>query len=111
MCCHMKIAAYSVVLGISLLLSARADLTIVQKLERAGSAANMTLKLKGDKVRVEASPQVTTILDGKTGAVTNLMNDQNTVVRISAAKVKSVATITRTPHAKKEGAANVTLNP
>ena len=107
----MKIAAYSVVLGISLLLSARADLTIVQKLERAGSAANMTLKLKGDKVRVEASPQVTTILDGKTGEVTNLMNDQKTVVRISADKVKAVANMIQKPNAKKEGAAKVKLTP
>jgi hypothetical protein len=78
----MKIAAYSMVLTIFFLLSARADLTIVQKVERAGSATNMTIKVKGDKVRIEASPQVTTILDAKTGEVTNLMNDQKTVVRI-----------------------------
>src|SRR5207249_4632101 len=58
------------------------DLTMVQQVERAGSAGNMTIKLKGDKVRIEASPKVTTILDGKTGEVTNLMNDQKTVVRI-----------------------------
>jgi len=66
----MKIAAYSMVLTISFLLSARADLTIVQKVERAGSATNMTIKVKGDKVRIEATPKVTTILDAKTGEVT-----------------------------------------
>ena len=111
MCCHMKTAAYSVVLTISFLLSARADLTIVQKVERAGSAANVTIKLKSDKVRVEASPQVTTILDGKTGEVTNLMNDQKTVVRISADKVKAVANMIQKPNAKKEDAAKVKLTP
>jgi Domain of unknown function (DUF4412) len=111
MCFHMKTAAYSVVLTISFLLGARADLTIVQKVERAGSAANVTIKLKSDKVRVEASPQVTTILDGKTGEVTNLMNDQKTVVRISADKVKAVANMIQKPNAKKEEAAKVKLTP
>jgi len=107
----MKTAAYSVVLTISFLLSARADLTIVQKVERAGSAANVTIKLKSDKVRVEASPEVTMILDGKTGEVTNLMNDQKTVVRISADKVKAVANMIQKPNAKKEDAAKVKLTP
>ena len=107
----MKIAAYSLVLIVSFLLSARADLTIVQKVERAGSATNMTIKLKGDKVRIEASPQVTTIIDGKTGEVTNLMNDQKTVVRISADKVKAVANMIQKPNAKKEGAGKAKLTP
>src|SRR6266581_7015768 len=111
MCCRMKTAAYSLVLTISFLLSARADLTIVQKVERAGSATNMTIKLKGDKVRIEASPQVTTILDGKSGEVTNLMNDQKTVVRISAEKAKAVTNMINKFDAKKEGAGKVKLTP
>jgi Domain of unknown function (DUF4412) len=107
----MKTAIYSVVLTISFLLSARADLTIVQKVERAGSAANTTIKLKGDKVRIEASPKVTTILDAKTGEVTNLMNDQKTVVRISADKVKAVANMMQKSNAKNEGAGKVKPTP
>lgn len=98
-------------LTISFLLSARADLTIVQKVERAGSATNMTIKVKGDKVRIEASPQVTTILDGKTGEVTNLMNDQKTVVRISAEKAKAVTNMINRFDVKKEGAGKVKLTP
>src|SRR6266436_10157438 len=111
MCCRMKTAAYSLVLTISFLLSARADLTILQKVERAGSATNMTIKLKGDKVRIEASPQLTTIIDGKTGEVTNLMNDQKTVVRISAEKAKAVTNMINKFDAKKEGAGKVKLTP
>jgi hypothetical protein len=107
----MKTAAYSMVLTISLLLSARADLTMVQKVERAGSATNMTLKIKGDKIRIEASPKVTTILDGKTGEVTNLMNDQKTVVRISAEKAKAVTNMINKFDTKKEGAGKVKLTP
>ena len=111
MCCRMKTAAYSLVLTISFLLSARADLTIVQKVERAGSATNMTIKLKGDKVRIEASPQLTTIIDGKTGEIINLMNDQKTVVRISAEKAKAVTNMINKFDAKKEGAGKVKLTP
>ena len=111
MCCRMKTAAYSLVLTISFLLSARADLTIVQKVERAGSATNMTIKLKGDKVRIEASPQLTTIIDGKTGEITNLMNDQKTVVRISAEKAKAVTNMINKFDAKKEGVGKVKLTP
>src|SRR5207247_5708565 len=111
MCCHMKTAAHFVVLTISFLFSARADLTMVQQVERAGSAGNMTIKLKGDKVRIEASPKVTTILDGKTGEVTNLMNDQKTVVRISADKVKAVANMIQKPNAKQERVARTKLTP
>jgi hypothetical protein len=107
----MKTAACSMVLTISFVLNARADLTIVQKVERAGSATNMTIKIKGDKVRVEASPQVTTILDAKTGEVTNLMNDQKTVVRISAEKAKAVTNMINKFDAKKEGAGKVKLTP
>lgn len=71
--------------------SARADLTIVQKVEGAGPAADMTIKIKGDKARIDASPQMTTIVDGKTGEMANLMNDKKKVVRISADKMKAAA--------------------
>src|SRR2546425_7842667 len=74
-----------------IIMSARADLTIVQKVEGVGSAADMTIKIKGGKARINATPQMTTIVDGKTGEMTNLMNDKKTVVRISADKMKAAA--------------------
>jgi len=76
-----------------------ADLTIVysvaiqpesQKGEKPAAGTNMTLKIKGDKVRVEASLEMTTIFDGTTGEVINLMNEQKMVVRISPEKMKAV---------------------
>ena len=51
----------------------------------------MTIKIKGDKARIDATPQITTIVDGKTGEMTNLMNDQKAVIRISAEKMKAAA--------------------
>jgi Domain of unknown function (DUF4412) len=87
----MKIAVFFLLFSALLLLSARADLTIVQKVEGAGPVADMTIKIKGDKARIDASPQVTTMIDGKTGEMTTLMNDQKTAIRMSAEKMKAAA--------------------
>jgi hypothetical protein len=97
----MKTTVWSLALSVFFLLPVQADLTIVysttvqpasqsQKAEGTGAATNMTIKIKGDKARIEASPQLTTIFDGTTGEVINLMNDQKTVVRISPEKMKAV---------------------
>ncbi len=107
----MKIAFYSLALSVSFLLPARADLTIVQKVEGVGPATDMTIKIKGDKARVEASPQLTTIVDGKTGEVINLINDEKTVVRISPDKMKAVTDMIKKFNAPKEGAEKATLTP
>jgi hypothetical protein len=100
----MKITICWLVLSVSLPFFARGDLTIVysstmtppsktvnaEASEAARPGANMTIKIKGDKARIDASSQLTTILDGKTGDVINLLNDQKTVVRISSDKLKAV---------------------
>src|SRR5438132_3221924 len=90
----MKLILVSLALSFCLFNSApasRADVTIVQKVEGLGNPSEMTIKIKGDKVRIDASPQVTTIFDGKTGETINLMKDQKTVVRISADRMKAAA--------------------
>src|SRR6266567_1475266 len=97
----MKIALCSLALGTSFLLSAHADLTIVYsstvqpaaqaaKGEDTAPASNVTIRIKGDKARIDASPKLSTIVDGTTGDVVNLMNEQKTVVRLSRDKVKAV---------------------
>jgi hypothetical protein len=89
----MKIARLSVALCLSLLVSARADLTIVQKVEgaAAGLGGDITIKIKGDKARIDATPQISTIIDGQTGEMVTLMKEQKTVVRMSADKMKAAA--------------------
>jgi hypothetical protein len=100
----MKIALYSLAVSASFILPARADLTIVyastlrptsqaqkdRAAEATGGGTNMTIKIKGDKARIDASPQVTTIFDGKTGEVITLLNDQKSIIRISPDKMKAV---------------------
>jgi len=100
----MKTVLCSLILSVSFILPVRADLTIVyastvrpasqtpkdQAVEAAGAGTNLTIKIKGDRARIDAAPQVTTIFDGKTGEVITLLNDQKTIVRISSDKMKAV---------------------
>lgn len=60
-------------------------------MEGKAQAREITLKLKGDKVRLEATPQMTTIVDGRTGDIVTLMNAQKKIVRISGDKAKAIA--------------------
>lgn len=85
----MKLVGFSFLFLFIASLPLRADLTIVQKIEGAGANSAMTMKLKGDKVRIEISPQLTTIIDAKTGEMVNLLNDQKTIARMSGEKVKA----------------------
>jgi len=102
----MKTIFCSLLLTALAILSARADLTIVysttvqppshdQKAEGTpndvAAANNMTIKVKGDKARIDASPQITIIFDGGTGELINLLNDQKTIVRISPDKMRAIA--------------------
>ena len=79
----MKAFASSLVLVATVALTARADFTIVQKVEGKGQSHEIALKIKGDKIRMEATPQMTMIVDGKTGDTITLMNTQKKIVRIS----------------------------
>ena len=85
----MKLAGLSFLFAICLILPARADLTIVQKVETAGQSGDVTVKIKGDKERIDSPSQPTRIIDGKSGEMTALMNDHKTFVRISAQQMKA----------------------
>src|ERR1043166_7123417 len=73
------------------LISVRADLTIVQRVEGAGQDGEVTVKIKGDKERIDAAPHPGRIIDAKTGEMTDLINDQKTYEKISAAQIKAAA--------------------
>ena len=46
----------------------------------------MTMKIKGDKARIDVSPQMTMIFDAKKGEMISLMREQKMVVRMPADK-------------------------
>jgi hypothetical protein len=94
-------ALYSIV-TLGLLISARADLTIVQRVEGVGPHGEVTVKIKGNKERIDAPSQPTRIIDGKTGEMTDLMNDKKSFIRISAEQMKAAAeTINKFDEGKK----------
>ena len=107
----MKRAGFLFVFCICSLLPVRADLTIVHKVEGAGQDGEMTLKIKGDKARIDASSKLTTIIDGKTGEITTLMNDQKKVLRISAEKMKAATEMIDKFNTKKETVEKAKLTP
>lgn len=76
---------------LALCATARADLTIVQNMEGTEGIHKITFKIKGDKARVEVTPQVTTIIDAKSGDLTTLLNDKKSVIRISGERAKAMA--------------------
>lgn len=76
---------------LALAATVRADLTVVQKMEGTEGVNKITFKIKGDKARVEVNPQVTTIVDAKSGDLTTLLNDKKSVMRISGERAKAMA--------------------
>src|SRR5438093_12832735 len=119
----MKIAFCSLALGVFLVLPVRADLTItysttVQPASKpeepptaSPAANNMTIKIKGDKMRIDASPKMTTIFDGTTSEVINLIRDQKTVIRISPEKMKAVTDMLERFKSDKAGPEKPVLKP
>lgn len=120
----MKSAIYWLFFTALVVLSARADLTIVysttvqpanhnQKAQPTPTvvptANYMTIKVKGDKARIDVSPQLTTLLDGGTGQLRNLLNDQKTIVRIPPDKMKAIGDMLNTVGGTKAGLAKPRL--
>src|SRR6266567_8759238 len=86
-----NLAALFLIIIFGLLVSARGDLTIVQKVEGTGQNGDVTVKIKGDKERIEAPSQPTRIINGKTGEMMDLMNNRKSFIRISAEQMKAAA--------------------
>ena len=122
----MKTVFCSLVLTAFAILQTRADLTIVystavqppahdQKAEgtptEVAAATNMTIRVKGDKARIDASPQISIIFDGGSGELINLLNDQKTIVRISPDKMRAIADMVDKFSTKRPGSETPTLKP
>ncbi len=122
----MKTAFYSLALSVCVILPVRADVSIVysttvqpasqgQKAQTTpnavAAATNMTIKIKGDRARIDVSPKVITILDGRTGELINLLNDQKTVIRISPDKMKMIADMVNKFSGNSAGAEKPKLTP
>lgn len=72
--------------------AARADLLITQKVEGVAGMAGMetTTRVKGDKLRVDATPEMSMLVDVKTGDMINLMHAQKSYLKISGEMAKTM---------------------
>lgn len=77
-----------------LLATARADWTITQKAEGGINSSQMTLRIKGDKARLDVSTQISVLTDLATGDSTTLNHTSRVFLRIpasEAAKMRDAA--------------------
>lgn len=72
-------------LSAALLTAARADLTIVQKIDGSGQNVQSTTEFKGSKTRIDAAPGMSIIMDLKSGDMINVMHAQKSYMKIPAA--------------------------
>jgi len=78
---------------IILLLSAafaQADMVIVQKVDASGQSGEMTMKISGNKIRADISPEVSTITDAASGEVTTLNHAQKSYMVFSAGSARAM---------------------
>src|SRR6478752_4851922 len=88
----MKLACSLLMSAVCAVSTVRADLTLVEKVEGIEGAPNqITILVKGDKMRIDSTPQVSAIVDGHTGEIVTLMKEQKRAVRITAEKMKAAA--------------------
>ena len=62
--------------------SARADLTVVSKVEGMGQNMESTAKFKGNRTRVDAAPNTSLIMDLKSGEIIQLTESQKTYLKV-----------------------------
>lgn len=80
--------------------AARADVLVVQKMESSMLNGDITMKIKGDKGRVDmpAGPlgQMSMIIDAATDDVNTLMHGQKMVIKMSGAQRKAAVEQSKT---------------
>jgi len=67
-----------------------ADLVIVEKVDGSGGSHEMTLKVKGNKIRTDVAPQMSMITDTTTGDVLNVMHAQKMFMRIKGSQAQQL---------------------
>jgi hypothetical protein len=75
---------------------AHADLTVVQSIETSAGSSTITLRIKGERARIDMNPKSSMIVDAKSGEVITLIPPQKAVMRLSPEKAKNLANKART---------------
>jgi len=89
----MKILALlaAILLPVSLI---RADITIVQNVKQEGGQngvdLNMTIKVKGQKARIDVNPEISTIVDLSSGDSLSLFHTRKAAMRLPGETIKAM---------------------
>lgn len=81
---------FLLLLAAALATTVRADLTVTEKVEQDGKTETTVTKYKGEKVRLDATPDATVIFDLKTGDLVTLMHGQKAAMTMPGAAVKGM---------------------
>lgn len=73
-----------------------ADLTVVQSIESSAGTNKVTIKIKGERARIEVNPKSSMIVDTKSGEVITLIPEQKAVMHLSAERAAAFANKART---------------
>ncbi len=88
----MKAKTYLAATFILTLVSVRADMVIVQEMESAITGkVRTTMSIKGAKVRTDAGPENSVIIDTATGDMTTLMHEEKMVVKMNTKDMAAAA--------------------
>ena len=84
----MKKIALLFALMLTILPSAQADWTLIQKTTTDGKADEMIIKVKGDKTRADIGKQMSMISDAASGEIVMFMHEQKMMMKMNWIKLK-----------------------
>jgi len=79
-----------------------ADMVITEFVEVSSRNITMTLKIKGDKIRMDSSPQMSTITDTTTGDTITILHATKSYMKISKATMEQLKTVKNQASSPKE---------
>lgn len=86
----MKKIALFLALLLTILPSAQADWTLIQKTTTDGKADEMIIKVKGDKTRADIGKQMSMISDAATGEIVMFMHEQKMMMKMNGDSMKGI---------------------
>jgi hypothetical protein len=95
-----------------LALSARGDFLIKERFEQSDQVQQITLKIKGTKVRLDTGEETSALIDSETGVTTLLIHPNKAFLKISAEEIKQQSKALKEMLGQKlENPADVLLKP
>ncbi len=94
-----RFAFFAATLLLSNVATLATGIVIIQKVESAGQAGEITLQLDNGKARADLSPTVSLIIDGETGEQISLMHQNRRFMRMTAAEGEKLSHAVQTDRA------------